>query len=151
MSRVPRSDACNNRYEGKREGEVKEGLVKCHRHNVEYQEVETDYEYQGIIVRGVKALRCPVDGEEIYTLEQAEEIRRRLSAFLKPLKLRRRISSAGRRPVVYLPEEVMSHVKVKVGDEVRIYTEGKRIILEPAEEPEEKVGGKVAEKRSVSR
>lgn len=112
-------------------------MVKCYRHReTELVEVEMDYEYGGIIVRGVKGLRCPVDGEEFFTLGQSAEINRKLSAILKPLKLRRRISAAGRRPAVYLPEDVVQAAKVKIGDEVEIYMEGRRIIIEPVEEPE---------------
>ena len=113
-------------------------MVKCHRHDVEYEEIETDYEYRGIVIRGVKALRCPVGGEEMFTLEQYGEIKRRVSDVLKlkPLRLRRRLSASGRRPAVLLPEDLVRATGIKVGDPVDIYLEGRRIIIEPVEEPE---------------
>lgn len=53
-------------------------------------------------------------------------------------QLKRRFSTAGNRPIVCLPTSVLEQVKAKVGDEVEIYTEGKRMTLEPIElEPEE--------------
>ena len=62
--------------------------MKCYKHGVEHQEVETDFETQGIVMRSVKGLRCPVGGEEMFTREQVAEIRRRFTEILKPLKLR---------------------------------------------------------------
>jgi len=111
-------------------------MVKCVKDNVELEEVETDFEYKGVVLRGVKALRCPVCGEEMFDLEQYGEIKQRIEAIIKPLKLRRRISAAGKRPAVYLPEDIVRAAKVKIGDAVEIYTEGRRIIIEPIEEPE---------------
>jgi hypothetical protein len=111
-------------------------MVKCHEHGVEFEEVITDFEAGGVIVRGVKGLRCPVGGEEIFTLEQTSAIKSKFSAIIKPLKLRRKISTSGKRPALYLPEDVMRATQVKPGDEVDIYTEGRRIIIEPVVEPE---------------
>jgi len=110
-------------------------MVKCVKDEVELEEVEIDYDYGGVVVRGVKALRCPVCGEETIDLDQYEMIRRRLEAVIKPLRLRRKISAAGRRPVLYMPEDVIRAPNLKIGDEVEIHMEGKRIVIEPIEEP----------------
>jgi hypothetical protein len=114
-------------------------MVKCYRHNVEYEEVETDYEYRGIVIRGVKALRCPIGGEEMFTLEQYGEIKRRVSDAmkLKPLRLHRKVSASGKRPAILLPEDIVRSTGIKVGDEIDIYQEGRRIVIEPAEEEAE--------------
>ena len=112
-------------------------MVKCLKHEVEMEERETDFEYGGVLLRGVKVWRCPMGGEELFDLNQYGEIKRRLDSVIKPLKLRRRISTAGNRPIVYLPMDVLEHVKAKVGDEVQIYTEGDRIILQPVKPEEE--------------
>jgi hypothetical protein len=106
--------------------------MRCHEHDAEYTEVETTLRARGVTLYGVKALRCPVGGEEVFTSEQMREIERRLSEFA-PLKLRRRITSSGRRTAVILPEDVVQSTKVKTGDMVDIYTEGRRIIIEPVE------------------
>ncbi|OGD46777.1 hypothetical protein A3K69_06925 [Candidatus Bathyarchaeota archaeon RBG_16_57_9] len=111
-------------------------MVRCHEHNTEFEEVTTDFEAGGVIVRGVKGLRCPVGGEEIFTSEQASIIKAKLTAIMKPLRLRRKISTSGRRPALYIPEDVMRATQVKPGDDVDIYTEGRRIIIEPVSEPE---------------
>ncbi len=89
-----------------------------------------DYEYQGIILRNVKALRCPDCKEELFTLEQYEAIRNRLRNVIQPLKLKRKISTAGKKPIVYLPDDVVKAINAKVGDEIDIYVEGKKIIIE---------------------
>lgn len=90
--------------------------VKCLKHNAELEEVETDYEYQDVIAERAKALRCPIDGEETFTLEQFGEIKRRISQLIKPLKLRRRVSVTGKRPTVLLSEDVVTATNIKIGD-----------------------------------
>jgi hypothetical protein len=102
----------------------------CPKCNKECQEVTVDYEYQGVVLRDVKALRCPGCKEELFTLEQYDAIRDRLRNIIQPLKLRRRISTAGKKPIVYLPEDIVRAIKAKVGDEIDIYLEGKKIIIE---------------------
>lgn len=114
-------------------------MVKCWRCGSELEEVETYFEAKGVVVRGVKGLRCPKDGEEIFTEEQVAEIRRRIAeaAKLKPLRLRRKLSASGKRPAVLLPEDIVRSTGVKVGDEIDIYQEGRRIVIEPVVEHEE--------------
>lgn len=46
---------------------------------VEYVEVEFDFEVDGVVLHNVKALRCPVCEEEVFTPEQYEAIRKRIS------------------------------------------------------------------------
>jgi hypothetical protein len=94
------------------------------------EEVTVDYEYQGVILRNVKALRCPTCKEELFTLEQYDAIRNRLRSIIQPLKLKRKISTAGKKPIIYLPEDVVKAINAKVGDEIDIYVEGKKIIIE---------------------
>jgi len=69
---------------------MKAFAMKCPVHHVEYETVKTTYEQYGVILRDAKALRCPVDGEELFALEQAE---------LGPrLKLIRKITRAACNP-----------------------------------------------------
>ncbi len=111
-------------------------MAKCYKHDSELREVSIDFEYKGVVLRGVKALRCPVCGDELLGLDQYGEVKRRIEAVIQPLKLRRRTSTAGKRPALYLPEDVMKATDVKIGDEVDIYTEGRRIVIEPIEDQE---------------
>ncbi len=53
--------------------------MKCPEHDVEYQTVKTTYEQFGVILKDVKALRCPVDGEELFSIEQTEAVRQRVT------------------------------------------------------------------------
>jgi len=98
----------------------------CPKCNKECEEVTIDYEYQGVIIRNVKALRCPNCKEEVFTLEQYDTIRERLRNIIQPLKLKRKISTAGKKPIIYLPEDVVKAIDAKIGDEIAIYTEGKK-------------------------
>ena len=104
--------------------------MKCYKDEGEMMPVVIDYEHHEVVVKCVKALRCPVCGEEVIDVEEYGKIRRCIESIIKPLRLRRWISSAGNRPAVYLPEDVVKAVKVEVGDEVEIYVEGNRIIIE---------------------
>jgi YgiT-type zinc finger domain-containing protein len=105
--------------------------MKCYKDEGEMVPVVIDYEHHGIVVKGVKALKCPVCGEEVIDAEEYGKIKRRIESMIKPLRLRRKISSAGNRPAVYLPDDVVNAVKVEIGDDVEIYVEGNRIIIEP--------------------
>ena len=68
--------------------------------------------------------------EELFTLEQYDAIRDRLRNVIQPLKLKRKISTAGKKPIIYLPEDVVKAINAKIGDEIDIYVEGKKIIIE---------------------
>jgi len=105
-------------------------MSTCPKCNKKCEEVTIVYEYQGIILRNVKALRCSDCKEELFTLEQYDAIRDRLRNVIQPLKLKRKISTAGKKPIVYLPDDVVKAIDAKIGDKIDIYVEGKKIIIE---------------------
>ena len=107
--------------------------MKCPEHNVEYETVKTTYEQYGIILKDVIALRCPADGEELFTLEQAEGIRKRIARLSPRLKLIRKITRAAGKPSIYLPPEIVKEADLKIGQEVEVYlADKKRIVIEAA-------------------
>ena len=96
--------------------------------------MKTTYEQFGVILKDVKALRCPVDGEEIFTMEQAEAIRQRITSLSPRLKLIRKITRAGGKPSIYLPPEIVKQADLRIGQEVAVYlADKKKIIIEAAE------------------
>jgi YgiT-type zinc finger domain-containing protein len=105
-------------------------MSKCPKCDTEYLEVEVDFEYGDIILRNAKALKCPICKEELFTPEQYGAMRNRIRSVVQPLRLKRKISTAGKKPIVYLPEDVVRAINAKIGDEVDIYVEGKKIIIE---------------------
>jgi len=105
-------------------------LAKCPSCGVEYIRVETNFEHGDVVLRNVEVTKCPRCGRELFAPEQYRAIMERLQSVVQPLKLRRKISAAGRRPIVYLPEDVVKAVDAKIGDEVDIYIEGNKIIIE---------------------
>jgi len=111
--------------------------LRCYKHDVEMQAVVIDYEYRGVVVKGVQAMRCPECGEEVIGVEEYAKIKRRIEGLIKPLKLRRRVSAAGRRPAIYLPEDVVRAAHIKIGDEVDIYMEDDKIIISPIQPEDE--------------
>jgi autonomous glycyl radical cofactor GrcA len=58
---------------------MKASALLCPACCVEYVEVEFDFEVDGVILHNVKALRCPTCEEEVFTPEQYEAIRKRVS------------------------------------------------------------------------
>jgi hypothetical protein len=58
---------------------TKAGALLCPTCCIEYLEVEFDFEVDGVILHDVKALRCPECEEEVFTPEQYEIIRKRIS------------------------------------------------------------------------
>ena len=73
--------------------------------------------------RGIALLRLQ---RELFTLEQYDTIRDRLRNMIQPLKLKRKISTADKKPIIYLPEYMVKAVNAKAGDEIDIYVEGKK-------------------------
>ena len=107
-------------------------MVLCPRDGAAYVEGRCDYEQFGVLIRNVDCLKCPRCGDELFTPEQVRTIRERIAALAPEVRLVRRISSAGKRPALYLPGEIVSRLNLAVGEEVSIYLEGKkRIVVEP--------------------
>ena len=105
--------------------------MKCPEHHVEYETVKTTYDQFGVILKDVKCLRCPIDGEELFTLEQAEAIRKRIAAISPRLRLTRKITRAGGKPSICLPQEIVKEAGLKIGQEVAVYlADKKRIVIE---------------------
>jgi len=109
-------------------------LVKCPRCKVEYEEEACNYEQFGVIIQNTPCYRCPKCGDEVFSPKQVKAIREKIAALAPKIRVVRKISKAGRRPVVYLPEAIAESLELMPGDEVAIYLEGKkRIVLEPIE------------------
>jgi hypothetical protein len=62
------------------QGTVKAGALLCPKCLVEYVEIEVDFEYDNIIMRRVKVLRCPLCQEELFTPEQHNTIMERIGS-----------------------------------------------------------------------
>lgn len=58
---------------------LKAGTLICPTCCVEYDEIEFDFEFNGVILHNVKALKCPLCHKELFTPEQYETILKRLS------------------------------------------------------------------------
>jgi hypothetical protein len=58
---------------------TKAGALLCPLCCIEYVEVEFDCEVDGVVVRNVKALRCPNCKEEVFTPQQQETIQKRIN------------------------------------------------------------------------
>lgn len=56
----------------------KAGALLCPLCCVQYIEIEVDLETDGIILQNVKALKCPVCQEELFSPEQYEIIQKRI-------------------------------------------------------------------------
>lgn len=56
---------------------LKAGALICPTCCVEYVEVEFDFEFDGVVLHNVKALKCPICGEELFTPEQYSVIQKR--------------------------------------------------------------------------
>jgi hypothetical protein len=58
---------------------TKAGALLCPSCCVEFVEVQFDCEIDGVVLRDVKALRCPRCEEEVFTPEQQQAIAKKLS------------------------------------------------------------------------
>jgi len=101
----------------------------------EYEESTIDFEYRGVIMPNTPCLKCNNCGDIIFTPDNYRTIWEKIRLLSPPLELKRKISRAGRRPALYLPEDIISSLNLKVGSEVRIYVQDRRrIVIEPATE-----------------
>jgi len=108
-------------------------VVKCPKCSMPYKRAKCDYEQYGIVMRNVPCFKCPKCGDEIFSPEQVRFIREKIHLFAPQIKVIRKISKAGKRPAIYLPERIVETMGLSSGDEVTIYLEGKkRIVIEPA-------------------
>jgi len=57
---------------------TKAGALLCPSCCIEYLEVQFDFEVDGIVLRNVKALRCPLCEEEVFSPEQQEIIMKKI-------------------------------------------------------------------------
>jgi len=94
--------------------------------------VKTNYERFGVILKEVKALRCPVDGEELLTLEQAEAIHKRIANLVPRLKLVRKITMAAGKTSIYRAPEIVKEANLKIGQEIKICLGDRKRIIEVA-------------------
>ena len=65
-------------HESKHQENVKAGALLCPVCCVEYVEVVVDFDIDGVILKNVKALRCPVCQEEQFTEQQRDAVEERL-------------------------------------------------------------------------
>ncbi len=107
--------------------------MKCPERETNYRVVKTNYEQLDVIIKDVEALRCPVDEEILFNLEQAEAIRRRILTLAPTVKLVRKITRAGEKPSIYLPPDIVKQAGLKIGQEVEVYLADKKIIIEAIE------------------
>jgi hypothetical protein len=69
----------------------------------------------------------------LFTIEQAEAIRKRIEALSPRLKLIRKITKAAGKPSIYLPPEIVKEANLKIGQEVAVYlADKKKIVIEAA-------------------
>jgi hypothetical protein len=63
---------------------LKAGALLCPICCVEYIEIEFDFETDGVALQNVKALKCPICQEELFTPEQYDTIQTRVRASNPP-------------------------------------------------------------------
>lgn len=63
-----------------KKNDIKAEALLCPTCCVEYVEVEFDFEVDGTILQNIKALQCPSCEQEVFTPQQMEEIRKRISS-----------------------------------------------------------------------
>ena len=63
---------------------LKAGTLLCPICCVKYIEIEFDFEIDGIVLQNVKALKCPICQEELFTPEQYETIQKRIRTSNRP-------------------------------------------------------------------
>jgi YgiT-type zinc finger domain-containing protein len=99
-----------------------------------YVESTTDCEYRGVIIPKVACYKCSSCGDFVFSPEHYEKIRQKMKDVYSPLVLKRKMSKAGNRPAVYLPEDLIDDLGISIGDDIFMYLERignkKRLVIE---------------------
>lgn len=107
--------------------------MKCHKDGSEMEKSRVDYEQCGIVVRDVEAYKCPKCGEEVFTGDQVDRIQKRMMELLPQPRISRKITKVAKNPAVYLPKELLTATGLKIGDEIVLYSGGRRrMVIEAA-------------------
>ncbi len=99
-----------------------------------YVESAIDYDYRGIVIPNAPCYKCSFCGDAVFSPQHYEKIREKLKTVYSPLVLKRKISKAGNRPVVYLPEDLIDDLGLSIGADIYMYLEKigkkKRLVIE---------------------
>ena len=93
-------------------------MMKCVKHNAVMQkQLLPTYEHEdGIVLKDVEAMVCPVDNDFTFTEKQIEEVERRTEAIKVHLfTFKRKITISGRSLVINLPEDLARHMHLVKG------------------------------------
>jgi len=93
-----------------------------------------DYDYRGIVIPNTPCYKCSSCGDIVFSPEHYEKIREKIKTLYSPLVLKRKISKAGNRPAVYLPEDLIDGLGLSIGADIFMYLEKvgkkKRLVIE---------------------
>ncbi len=110
------------------------GKIICKKCGKEAMEIVIEtYEYEeGIPLRNVPAYECPQCGEFIFTEEQVDEMERKTDLIkAEMLAFERKVTISGRSLCLNLPEDLVKHMNISKGKNVKIIPAGKkRFIVE---------------------
>ncbi len=110
------------------------GKIICKKCGIEARETVLGvYEYEeGIPLRNVPAFECPQCGEFIFTEAQVDEMERKTDLLkAEMLAFERKVTISGRSLSINLPEDLVRHMNIVKGKNVRIIPAGKkRFIVE---------------------
>ncbi|MBI5036211.1 hypothetical protein HZC09_02610 [Candidatus Micrarchaeota archaeon] len=93
--------------------------------------VRSPFEARGVIVKDAEGYRCPSCGLEVFSSEQIDAIQEIIYSFVPPVILKRKISSAaGKKPVIYLPQEILRAIGAQIGDSMELSVERRgRVVM----------------------
>lgn len=105
--------------------------VLCYKCRSPMDLVLSPFEAKGVIVKDAEGYHCSRCGLDAYSSDQVDAISRIVYALAPPIRLTRKISSAaGKKPVIYLPSEILHAAGARVGDRVDLTVGGPgRIVL----------------------
>ncbi len=110
------------------------GKITCSKCGIEAKETVLDkYDYEeGIPLRNVPAFECPQCGEFIFTETQVEDMERKTDLIkAEMLAFERKVTISGRSLCINLPEDLVRHMNIIKGKNVKIIPAGKkRFIVE---------------------
>jgi len=102
---------------------------------MEETKIDHDIDEEKITVHEVPALQCSECGHITMSTEQAQhfyDILERLHGPHKALSLHRTLSSDGKSLILRIPKDIATALNLSSKEEVEIWVEGQRVIVEKA-------------------
>lgn len=105
--------------------------MECPKCEVEYEEMEGNFEQFGVMIQGIGRLECPICHHRVFRGNEVDKIQESIKRLGPRRIVKRKLTKAAGRPAIYLPADLLQELGVKIGQEVFLYVRDKKLLIDP--------------------